>query len=69
LAKRVTYASEYKLRLAFEDGSVRRVDLEPHVDGENFAPLKDRNSFKTVQVNSDVDTIVWDNGADMSPDF
>ncbi|MBF0539570.1 MAG: DUF2442 domain-containing protein [Nitrospirae bacterium] len=25
--------------------------------------------FKTVRVNSDIDTIYWDNGADMSPDF
>ncbi|MFQ5812153.1 MAG: DUF2442 domain-containing protein [Anaerolineae bacterium] len=67
--KSVTYVSEYKLLLSFEDGSVRMVDLEPHLDGEIFEPLKDINYFKTVWVNPDLDTIVWDNGADMSPDF
>jgi hypothetical protein len=27
------------------------------------------NYFKSVQVNSDVDMIVWDNGADLSHNF
>jgi hypothetical protein len=67
--KNATYVSEYKLLLTFEDGSVRLVDLETHLDGEIFEPLKDINYFKTVRVNPDLDTIVWENGADMSPDF
>ncbi len=50
--------SEYKLRLSLEDGSVRRVDREPHWDGEPFEPLKHMNYFKTVQVNFDMDTSV-----------
>jgi len=65
----VAYVSEYKLLLSFEEGSTRLVDLEPHLDGEIFEPLKDTNYFKTVRVDTDLDTIVWDNGADMSPDF
>ena len=67
--KDVTYVSDYRLLLSFEDGSVRLVDLEHELDGEMFEPLKDINYFKTVRVNPDLDTIVWDNGADMSPDF
>ncbi len=67
--KDVIYMSEYKLQLTFEEGSLRLVNLEPHLDGEIFEPLKDINYFKTVRVNPDLDTIVWDNGADMSPDF
>jgi hypothetical protein len=31
--------------------------------------LKDVDYFKTVRVNPDIDTIVWENGADFSPDF
>jgi len=67
--KDVIYMSEYKLQLTFEDGSLRLVNLESHLDGEIFEPLKDINYFKTVRVSPDFDTIVWDNGADMSPDF
>lgn len=63
------YLVDYELLLTFEDGSVRRVDLEPHLDGEIFEPLKDISYFRTVRVNPDLDTIVWGNGADMSPDF
>jgi hypothetical protein len=61
--------SEYKLLLSFEDGSLRLVDLERELEGEIFEPLANINYFKTVRVNPDLDTIVWDNGADMSPDF
>ena len=67
--KNVKYLSGYKLELTFEDGSVRFVDLEPHLDGEIFAPLKNIEYFKTVQVSQDIDTIMWKNGADLSPDF
>ena len=65
----VKYLSDYKLQLKFEDGAVREVDLAPHLDGEVFEPLRDANRFRTVRLNNDLDTIVWDNGADMSPDF
>ncbi len=69
LVKDVTYVSEYKLRLTFDDGSVRLVDLANELDGEIFEPLKDIAYFKTVRVNPDLATIVWDNGADLSPEF
>ncbi len=67
--RKATYLSGYKLLLTFEDGSVKRVDLEPHLDGEIFEPLKDISYFRTVRVDSDLDTIVWENGADMAPEF
>ena len=67
--KDVAYASEYRLLITFEDGVVKLVDLEPYLDGAIFEPLRDVDYFKTVRVNSDIDTIVWDNDADMSPDF
>ena len=63
------YISGYELLLTFEDGSMKRVDLERHLDGEIFEPLKNIDYFKTVRVNLELDTIVWENGADMSPDF
>jgi hypothetical protein len=67
--KNVQYVSGYKLLLTFEDTHVRLVDLAPHLEGEIFEPLKDPAYFKRVRVSEDLDTIVWDNGADFSPDF
>ena len=67
--KDVKYVSEYKLLLTFEDGVVKIVDMKPHLEGEIFEPLKDIDYFKTVRVNLDIDTIVWENDADFSPDF
>ncbi len=67
--KDATYISGHKLQLTFEDGSAKLADLELHLDGEIFEPLKDIDYFKTVRVDSELDTIVWENGADMSPDF
>jgi len=32
-------------------------------------PLKDIAYFKSFRVNEDLDTVVWENGADFSPDF
>jgi hypothetical protein len=67
--KTVSYVSGYKLLLIFEDHSERLIDLERELDGEVFEPLKNIAYFKTVRVDPDIDTIVWDNGADMAPEF
>ena len=65
----VRHLGGYELLLGFEDGSLRRVDLQPYLDGEVFEPLTDLEYFATVRLDPDLDTIVWDNGADFCPDF
>lgn len=67
--KAVKYLENYRLQLKFEDGSLKVVDLKNHLDGKIFEPLKDIEYFKKVKVNEDVDTICWDNGADLAPEF
>lgn len=67
--KEVKYISDYKLALTFEDEGVRILDLASHLDGEISEPLKGIRYFKSVRVNPDLDTIVWENGADMAPEF
>jgi hypothetical protein len=59
----------WKLKIQFEDGQVRVVDLSRYLDGPVFEPLKDPSYFKLFAVNHDIDTVVWPNGADFSPDF
>ena len=65
----VEYLHDYKLRLKFEDGTWRDVDLLNELYGTVFEPLKDIAYFKTVSVNHDLRTIVWLNEADLSPDY
>jgi len=65
----VACESGYRLRLRFEDGSLRQADLADHLDGEMFESLRDAALFRTARLNADIDTVVWDNGANMSPDY
>jgi hypothetical protein len=67
--RKATYAGDYRLLITFEDGDERLVDLKPHLTGEVFEPLKDLEYFQRFRVNEDLDTVVWENGADISPDF
>jgi len=62
------YASEYKLKVQFSDGSEKIADLEPYLNGEIFAPLRDVGFFKAFKVDPQAGTVVWDNGADIAPD-
>ena len=65
----VAYIAGYKLKLKFENNEYKLVDLQSHLDGKIFEPLKDTSYFGLVTLNKDIDTIVWPNNADFSPDF
>jgi hypothetical protein len=64
-----TYVGGYKLKIRFDNGETKVVDLQPHLDGPIFEPLKDLAFFKSFYVNRDLDTVVWPNNADFSPEF
>lgn len=65
----LNYLEDYCLRLQFNDGTVKDVDLRKELNGEVFAPLQDIELFKRVKVNPDSGTIEWPNGADFAPEF
>ncbi len=65
----VTYLEDYKLRLVFNDGVAKDVDLRDELYGKVFKSLRDVELFKQVTVNSDTNTIEWPNGADFAPEF
>jgi len=69
LVKSASYAGDYRLKIRFDDGRTKLVDLGPYLDGPIFEPLKDLSYFKRFRVNEDIDTVVWPNDADFSPDF
>jgi len=59
----------YALDLTFDDGTHRRLDLAGELWGEVFEPLRDPAFFAQVRVDSELGTVVWPNGADLSPEF
>jgi hypothetical protein len=62
----VTVLDDRVVRLTFETGEVRDIDLEPLLWGPAFEELADDEVFRQVRVDPNAGTIVWPNGADLS---
>ena len=58
----------YRLRLEFNDGSRKTVDLTPELWGPIFEPLKDPAYFALGRFDPELHTICWPNGADLAPE-
>lgn len=63
------YVGGYSLHLTFNNGESGIVDMENELYGEMFAPLLDIGTFRNFQVDKEIDTVVWGNGADFAPEF
>jgi hypothetical protein len=61
--------ADYTLRVTFDDGSGREVDLTDELWGPMGEPLRDPVYFRQVRVDPDLRTIVWPNGFDLDPDI
>ncbi len=44
-------------------------DLAMALNGPVFKPLKDKSKFSTLRVDKELETIVWENGADVAPEY
>ena len=67
--KEAKYLHDYVIWVRFNDGIEGEVDLENELEGEVFGPLRDKIKFKSFKVDSILETIVWENGADLAPEF
>ncbi len=63
------HLKDYQLWLKFNDGAEGAVDLSKELWGAVFEPLKDVKLFSQVKLDTELDTIVWPNGADLAPEF
>jgi hypothetical protein len=67
--KEAKYLHDYVIWLRFNDGAIGEIDLEGELEGEVFSPLRDMELFKKFKVDRDIETIVWENGADLAPEY
>jgi hypothetical protein len=58
----------HRLRLRFEDGAEGELDLATQPRRGVFAPLDDPTYFARVELDEELGTIVWPNGADIAPE-
>ncbi len=58
----------HSIRLTFNDGTAKQVDVRPLLDGAIFEPLRDPAYFATMALDSICGTVVWPNGADFAPE-
>ncbi|MFH0797276.1 MAG: DUF2442 domain-containing protein [Candidatus Omnitrophota bacterium] len=67
--KEAKYLHDYVIWVRFNDGIEGEVDLKGELEGEVFGPLKDKRKFKSFKVVPILETIAWENGADLAPEF
>ena len=59
--------SAYTLRVRFDDRTEQTIDFQPVLVGELYGPLRELRLFNQVQIDPEVKTLVWPNGADFDP--
>lgn len=67
--EKAKYLHDYVIWLRFNDGIEGEIDLENELEGEVFGPLRDKKLFKSFEVDPILETVVWENGADLAPEF
>ena len=58
----------HSLHLVFNDGTRKRVNVLPLLEGPIFEPLRDPAYFARVTLDPVSGTVVWPNGADFAPE-
>jgi hypothetical protein len=61
---------EYRLWVRFSDGTEGEVDLKDFVAADPrpiVSQLRDARAFSAIRI--EMDTVVWDNGFDLAPEF
>lgn len=64
---KVQATDDHKLILTFDNSERRLFDIAPYLNIGRFAELKNINAFKQIDVS--FDTVEWENGLDIDPEF
>lgn len=57
----------YKLRVLFDDHTEQVINFRPILAGYFYSPLQDLRLFEQVEIDPEIHTLVWPNGADFDP--
>lgn len=60
---------DYVVEVTFNDGRKGCADLSGALRGAVFEPLKDIAKFSRLKVDAELETIAWENGADLAPEY
>ena len=63
----VQVVGPYTLHITFDDQSEQTINFQSMLVGELYGPLRNLALFNQVQVDPEVHTLVWPNGADFDP--
>jgi hypothetical protein len=63
----VEIIAPYTLQVGFDDHTTQIIDFQPILAGELYGALRDLTLFNQVQIDPEVQTLVWPNGADFDP--
>lgn len=63
------HAGGYRVWLRFHDDLTGEIDLKSELWGPVFEPLKDVQEFAKLRADDELQTLAWENGADLAPEF
>jgi hypothetical protein len=63
------YVDGYRIEVTFNNGRTGIADLAEALKGPVFEQLKDESEFRRFEVDEELDTLVWANGADLAPEY
>ena len=64
----VEWLGGHLLRLTFDNGVEKAVDVSPLLEGPVFEPLRDPEIFSQVSIDRVARTVVWPSTADLAPE-
>ena len=63
------YLDVYRIEVAFNNGKKGIADLADALKGPVFEPLKNTQAFARFKIDAELETIAWENGADLAPEY
>jgi len=63
------YLEDYKVKVSFNNGREGIADLSGALKRGIFKSLQSKAKFSRLMLDKELETIVWENGADLAPEY